>query len=229
MHGGCTQPYTFLCASPEISRFCAMQCFTFLGDTGAQNKWRKSMLKQITAFNCVHECIIPYLYGPCAISFLFCLATCLPASTGIRHIFLFWQCVGQGGPNCGQEVVPFWTGETGSGWSGRFVPVVARTCPSCARETGPSWAGRSIPVVVERIVPVVSGRLVPVGVGTLAPVVRKGVGWSRLRSENWSRLGLGGWSWFPWEAGTCPWGGQSQLRPSHWPRLWLGQWSRLRR
>ena len=34
--------------------------------------------------------------------------------------------MGQGGPNCGQEVVPFWTGETGSGWSGRFVPVVAR-------------------------------------------------------------------------------------------------------
>ena len=143
MHGGCTQPYTFLCASPEISLFCSMQCFTFLGDTGAQNKWRKSMLKQMTAFCCVHQCRFPYLYGPCVIYFPICLAKCLPASTGIDIYF----CSGnvwarEAGPNCGREVVPFWTGETGSGWSGRFVPVVAK-----------------------RLVPVVLGRPVPVGLG----------------------------------------------------------------
>ena len=57
-------------------------------------------------------------------------------------MFWFWQCVGQGGPNCGQEVVPFLDGETGSGWSGRFVQVVAK-----------------------RLVPVVLGRPVPVGLG----------------------------------------------------------------
>ena len=114
----------------------------FLATQGAQNKWRKSMLKQMTAFCCVHQCRFPYLYGPCDISFPICLANCLPASTGIRHRLLFWQCVGQGGPNCGQEVFPFWTGETGSGWSGRFVPVVART-----------------------LVPVVLGRQAPVGPG----------------------------------------------------------------
>ena len=143
-----------------------------------KKKWRKSTLKQMTAFCCVHQCRFPYLYGPCVISFPICLANCVPASTGIRHIFLFWQRVGQGVPKCGQEVVPFWTGETGSGWSGRFVPVVAKT-----------------------LAPVVLGRPVPVGPGD-----RSRLWWrasSRLcqadsprsGSGHWPRLlGRGGWS-----------------------------------
>jgi hypothetical protein len=101
--------------------------------------------------------------------FSICLATCLPASTGIDiyvHIYLGDVWAGEAGPGCGGEVGPGCARETGPCWAWEVGPGFQGK-PGAVPEL---WPGRPAPT--EAGATVVAGTLAPVEVGRLAPVSR---------------------------------------------------------